>query len=79
VSGLRTPWGSLDFWMQADARGIRARIGGAMRVPPAGFVIPWPLAGRAAAATVNGRTAAATEGGEIVVREVPAQIEAHAR
>jgi hypothetical protein len=79
VSGLRTPWGAIDLWMQADARGLRARIGGAMRVPPGGLVIPWPLAGRAASARVNGRTVAATERGEIVVRELPAEIEAPAR
>ena len=78
VKGLRTPWGALDLSLQADARGLHARIGGAMRVPPGGFVIPWPLAGRTASARVNGRTVAATKRGEIVVREVPAEIEAPA-
>ncbi|HEX4439635.1 MAG TPA: discoidin domain-containing protein [Thermoanaerobaculia bacterium] len=78
VSGLRTPWGTLDLWMRADARRLRAKIGGAIRVPPGGFAIPWPLAGRAASARINGRTVFATERGEIVVREVPAEIEAPA-
>jgi hypothetical protein len=79
VSGLRTPWGTLELWMKADARGLRARIGGTVRPPPGGLVVPWPLAGRAGSARVNGRPAAITEKGEIVVREVPAEIEAPAR
>jgi hypothetical protein len=79
VSGLRTPWGALDVWFQADARGLRGRIGGTIQVPPGGFVVSWPLAGRALSARVNGRLVAADERGEIVVREVPAEIEAPAR
>jgi hypothetical protein len=78
VSGLRTPWGALDLWMRADARGLRARIGGAARVPPGGVVIPWPLGGAALPARVNGKAAAPNERGEIVVRELPAEIEATA-
>ena len=78
VSGLRTPWGALDLWMRADARGLRARLGGAMRVPPGGLVVAWPLAGRATSARVNGRVVPANERGEIVVRELPAEIEAPA-
>jgi hypothetical protein len=78
VAGLRTPWGaltlSLHLWTSGTSARLDGRIAGAMRVPPGGFVIPWPLPGRAASARVNGRPAALSEGGELVVREAPAEI-----
>ena len=78
VAGLRTPWGTLSLSLHSSARAevarLDGRIGGAMRVPPGGFAIPWPLPGRAASATINGRPAVLSEGGELVVREAPAEI-----
>jgi hypothetical protein len=43
-------------------------------VPPGGFVVPWPLPGRPSSAMVNGRAAVLPAAGDLVVREVPADI-----
>ncbi|MEX0879516.1 MAG: discoidin domain-containing protein [Thermoanaerobaculia bacterium] len=74
IGKIRTRYGPLDLAMTADSGAVRVRIGGGLSVPPGGLVVPWPLDGRAASATVNGRAAALSAAGELVVREVPADI-----
>ncbi len=74
IGQVRTRYGPLDLAMTADALAVRVRIGGGLTVPPGGFIVPWPLDGRAASATVNGRAAALSAAGDLVVREAPADI-----
>jgi len=72
VEGLRTAYGPLDLSVSALGGELRARIAG-VRVPPGGLALAWPLSGVPREATVNGRPAA-IRGGEIFVREVPAEV-----
>jgi hypothetical protein len=74
VSGLRTRYGSLDLTMRAEPDAVRIRIAGGLSVPPGGFVVPWPLDGRPASATVNARPAALSAAGDLVVRAFPAEL-----
>ncbi|MCY7340129.1 MAG: hypothetical protein LH465_09325, partial [Sphingomonas bacterium] len=57
ISGLATPYGSLDFAMRGDPRQLVATIGGSAR-PPGGFVLAWPFAGTPPAARIDGKPAA---------------------
>jgi hypothetical protein len=72
VEGLRTIYGPLDLSVSASGGEVRARIAG-VRVPPGGLALAWPLAGVPREATVNGKPAV-IRGGEILVREVPADV-----
>jgi F5/8 type C domain len=72
VEGLRTVYGPLHLSVSASGGEVRARIAG-VRVPPGGLALAWPLAGVPREATVNGRPAL-IRGGEILVREVPAEV-----
>jgi hypothetical protein len=72
VTGLRTPYGPLDFSMSASAAEVRVRIG-RVSVPPGGLVVAWPLDGDPREAIVNGRKAT-IRGREILVRDSPAEI-----
>jgi F5/8 type C domain len=74
VSGLRTPFGTLAYTLTATRSAARLRIAGdGLRLPPGGLAIRWPFAGQA---TINGRPAppASAAGGELVVRELPADV-----
>ena len=55
ISGLATPYGSLDFSMRGTPRRLSATISGSAR-PPGGFVLAWPFAGPPPAAQVDGRS-----------------------
>jgi len=72
VEGLLTIYGSLDFSISASGGEVRARIAG-VRIPPGGLALAWPLGGVPRAATVNGKPAV-IRGGEILIREVPAEV-----
>jgi hypothetical protein len=72
VEGLRTIYGPLDLSVSASGGDVRARIAG-VRIPPGGLALAWPLAGIPREATVNGKPAE-IRGGEILVREVPAEV-----
>ncbi len=72
VEGLRTIYGQLDLSVSASGGEVRARISG-VSVPPGGLALAWPLAGAPRVATVNGKPAE-IRGGEILVREVPAEV-----
>lgn len=72
VTGLRTPFGPLDLSVWAAGDEMHARIGG-VTVPEGGLVLTWPLEGAPHTATVNGKPAA-IDGGEVLVREVPADV-----
>ncbi len=72
VSGLRTPFGPLELSVSAAGDEVRARISG-VTVPPGGLALAWPLGGAPGSARVNGKPAE-IRGGEILVREVPADV-----
>lgn len=54
VRGLRTPYGGVDLSIRAEGDRVLATIGGGA-TPPGGFVLPWPLSGAAARATIDGK------------------------
>ncbi len=56
ISGLRSSVGTVDLSVKRDGDGIAATIGGTAR-PAGGFVLSWPLEGKAGAATLNGKAA----------------------
>ncbi len=74
VSGLRTRYGRLDLRFRVEAGEIHARISGDARVPPGGFALPWPFAGRPSRASVGGKAAPVNARGEAVARSLPAEI-----
>jgi hypothetical protein len=75
VEGLRTPYGSLDYTLTASRSSVRLRIAGGLRLPPGGLAVQWPFAGDV---TVNGRpvrrATGGEGGGEVIVRELPADV-----
>ncbi|HEX9148127.1 MAG TPA: discoidin domain-containing protein [Thermoanaerobaculia bacterium] len=73
MHGLRTRWGRLDLAMREGKEGLRVSISGDLRVPPGGFAVRPPLSAPPRRVTVDGR-GVAFSAGELVVREVPAEI-----
>jgi len=76
VRGLHTPFGTLDYTLAASRSSVRLEVSGNLRLPPGGIAVQWPFpfAGRL---TVNGRpaqAAATAAGGELIVRELPADV-----
>jgi hypothetical protein len=76
VRGLRTPYGTLDYSLVESGSRVRLRIGGSLRLPPGGLAVQWPYTGEA---TVNGRPAERRDAGgaapgELIVRELPADV-----
>ena len=57
ISGLVTPYGSLDFAMRGNAHALTATIAGTAR-PPGGFILTWPFATPPPPALVDGRAMA---------------------
>ena len=74
MTGLKTPYGPLDLSMSVSGEALRARVAG-VSVPAGGLAVSWPLPGAPREATVNGRPAE-IRAGEVLVREVPADVEA---
>ncbi|HEX7614204.1 MAG TPA: discoidin domain-containing protein [Thermoanaerobaculia bacterium] len=72
VEGLLTIYGPLDLSVSVSGGEVHARIAG-VRVPPGGLALAWPLPGVPRSATVNGKPAE-IRGGEILVREIPAEV-----
>ncbi|HEY7575813.1 MAG TPA: discoidin domain-containing protein, partial [Thermoanaerobaculia bacterium] len=72
VSGLKTPWGSLDYRLRREGSVLRLTVGAGLRPPPGGVVLSWPLE-EGARATVNGAPAR-VHGGELMLRVVPAEV-----
>lgn len=71
---MRTAYGTLDYAIRSEARGIGMTIGGKMKRPPGGVVLRavderW----RGARTTVNGN-AAHWRGGELRIGTLPATI-----
>ncbi len=64
--------GRSTFPSRHRPREVRARIAG-VRIPPGGLALAWPMSGVPRVATVNGKPAG-IRGGEILVREVPAEV-----
>nr|WP_245622616.1 discoidin domain-containing protein [Pseudoxanthomonas dokdonensis] len=75
ISGLRTPYGRLDYALQADARQLQLRVEEGMTLPAGGLVLPWPLAGTPAdgRTLVNGKPAQWQEG-ELRIHALPAEV-----
>ncbi len=74
VRGLRTPYGTVDLTIRADGDRVLATIGGDA-TPPGGFILPWPLDGEAARATVNGKPAnVARDGLHVPARSGPTTV-----
>jgi hypothetical protein len=75
VTGLVTAYGRLDLAVSAAGDELRARIDliGGGGLPRGGIALAWPLDAAAREATVNGKPAA-VRGGEVLVREVPADV-----
>ncbi|WP_223164582.1 discoidin domain-containing protein [Massilia rubra] len=74
VRGLRTAYGTLDYTIRAEARGIGMTIGGKMSRPPGGVLLRvlderW----RAARTTINGKRAY-WRGGELRIGALPATV-----
>lgn len=61
ITGLATPYGTLDFAMRGDAAHLTATIGGTAQ-PPGGFVLAWPFATPPPPAHVDGRPLAWRDG-----------------
>src|SRR5580693_3739617 len=86
VRHLATPYGTVGFRLTSRGGEARLHLEGSLRMPPGGLVVAWPFGegrqahgrGEATAAadrlTVNGRPAVLTAGGELVVRELPADV-----
>jgi hypothetical protein len=74
VDGLNTHYGPLAYSMRRVGEGVEVRISArGLRVPPGGIAVRPPLA-RIGQATVNGKAVAPGPGGEVVVRELPAEV-----
>ena len=74
VKSLATHYGTLDYRMDGDAtRGVRASIGGAIRVPSGGIVVHSPLRQSPIRALVNGAPAPMA-GGTVVLHALPAEV-----
>jgi hypothetical protein len=74
VRHLRTRYGQLDLEMRGGGAGIEVRLGGDLRVPRGGIVVAAPGVTGRWSATVNGARAPVSNGGQVVVRALPATI-----
>ncbi len=74
VRGLCTPHGDLSFQVREDGEAVRVRLEPGLTVPLGGIVLDLPLAGPPGTVTVNGKDVTASAGGEVVVRECPADV-----
>ena len=70
VEGLRTPQGTLSYSLQAKGDTLRLKLGGALKLPVGGVVVPLPSQWRNARV----RGSAAVQGGEVRVGRVPVEI-----
>jgi hypothetical protein len=75
IGDLRTPYGLLSYTLSARGGGADLHVAEGVRVPPGGLVVraPSPLK-TFHSATVNGKSVTIGAGGEVVVREVPADV-----
>ena len=77
VRGLPTPYGKLTYTMRATSvwtDTVEVRIERGLRVPAGGIVVRAPLRGPIGHATVNGAPVPVSGEGEVVVRELPADV-----
>lgn len=61
ISGLRTVWGRLDYSLQRTGDRLRLHLD-ASKLPPGGFILPWPFAGSPGKTVINGQEAHWTNG-----------------
>jgi hypothetical protein len=73
LSGLFTPYGRLSYTLRARGSRVLLHVDDGMRVPPGGLVLTWPERERPGATRVNGKPAAWHDG-ELVIRELPADV-----
>ncbi len=74
VDRLRTHYGRLSYAMRREDNVVHLNLAAGSRVPPGGIVINPGGRGTPRFATVNGRPAMISPAGEIVVRQLPAEI-----
>src|SRR5262249_42698002 len=75
IEGLRTPYGRLSYSLRAQGGSADLRIAEGIRVPAGGLVVRAPSRRKGfRSATVNGKPATIGPGGEVVFREVPAEV-----
>ncbi|MBC7789904.1 MAG: discoidin domain-containing protein [Anaerolineae bacterium] len=74
IQGLRTHYGSVDVTIQRMGRDVRVNIGGSMRIPRGGIVVSAPLDERATEVTIGGRRATPVGNGEVIVKQLPAEV-----
>ena len=73
VAGLCTPYGPLSYTLRMQDSRTVLRVAAGTRVPPGGFVFPWPAAPLPRLARVNGRRAD-WHNGELRIAELPATV-----
>jgi hypothetical protein len=74
VKSLATHYGTLDYRMAGNATaGVRASIGGAIRIPGGGIVVQSPLHEAPTRAVVNGTPSPVIDG-TVVLRTLPAEV-----
>ena len=74
VTGLRTPYGPLDFSVRIEGDTAHLRVAGLTALPPGGLLLVSPFERGLREATVNGRPASFSARGEVIVPAVPAEI-----
>ncbi len=72
ISGLRTPWGRLDYRLWREADHLRLCLD-AEALPPGGFVMKWPYGGTPGEAHINGQ-AVLWHGGELHIDAAHAEV-----
>jgi hypothetical protein len=74
VSGLHTWWGPLSYRAQLEGDSVKLTIDAGLRVPSGGLVVRTPGSQKARQARLNGETVRMTGTGEVVIRQLPAEL-----
>jgi hypothetical protein len=74
VRNLRTTYGPLSYTLRLAGDTMRISVAEGVRVPSGGVVVKPPLPASIRNAHVNGRTASISPDGEIVLRDLPAEV-----
>ena len=78
IQDLRTPQGELSYQLRRQKNRLILGIGGGLRVPSGGLVLPWPYPGEPGRTLVNGEPAQ-WENGELRIRSLPADVQIEVR
>jgi hypothetical protein len=74
VRGLPTPYGKLDYTLQAGAGRVDVRLAAGLRVPRGGIVVAPPGERRFARASVDGAPVRLDAAGRVTIRRLPASV-----